>query len=281
MTWYPPPLEPLSDREHSPIPTNDIMEQLDKETISSDDIETDISENDYNYDTNDSEDDPVLNGKSIIIPETIPYHQLINHELNNVDIDKYFNIESIIQNQNSFIPYRIIRNYLDGIDTENEIDSLPPQMKKDVIKHHKYEIKQDTLLYIDKSGRHRICLPPDHQRAIMEYVHTDLLSGMHSNKESMKKEIMEHYYWPYYSEDIDNYCKRCQSCQFGKKAPNRKVGYMELFPAQDINDIVAIDHKGPILPATKEGYQYITTYYDRFSGYTVSIPAKRIDAFTT
>ena len=45
------------------------------------------------------------------------------------------------------------------------------------------------------------------------------------------------------------------------------------------NDSVAVDHIGMLQESG--GYRYITTYYDRFSGFAVSRPVRCIDALTT
>ena len=52
------------------------------------------------------------------------------------------------------------------------------------------------------------------------------------------------------------------------------------FEAKVINDVVAIDQIGALIPAP-QGYKYITTPYDKFSGFTKSVPTKRMDAFST
>ena len=95
----------------------------------------------------------------------------------------------------------------------------------------------------------------------------------------MAEEIKRRFYWSGYHQDIKDYVDECH-CNFAKRIPDRKVGKMITFEAKEINETVAIDHIGPITPAPR-GYKYITTYYDKFNGYTKSITAKRIDAFTT
>ena len=191
-----------------------------------------------------------------------------------------FNIATIRQNQRTFPVHVIITKYIKGIDTRNEINDLDNNIKGDVRKG-KYKLREedDLLLYETSTGETRICLPPEHVKAILKYTHENMLTGGHNSANAMAEEIKRRFYWSGYHQDIKDYVDECH-CKFAKRIPDRKVGKMVTFEAKEINETVAIDHIGPIVPAPK-GYRYITTYYDKFSGYTKSIPAKIIDAFTT
>ena len=191
-----------------------------------------------------------------------------------------FNIATIRQNQRTYPVHVIITKFIKGIDTKNEINDLDNNIKADVRKgKYKLRTDDDLLLYEADNGEVRICLPPEHIRALLKYTHENMLTGGHKGANAMVEEIKKKFYWSGYHQDIKDYVDECH-CKFAKRIPDRKVGKMILFEAKEINEIVAIDHIGPIIPAP-QGYRYITTYYDKFSGYTMSIPAKRIDAFTT
>ena len=191
-----------------------------------------------------------------------------------------FNISTIIQNQQAFAWHQIIIRYLKGLDTRNEINDLPNNMKGDV-RNGKYKLARDNdlLLYQSSNGKVRICLPPEHVKAILKYTHENMLVGGHMSANAMIEEIKERFYWSGFCDHIKEYVDECQ-CTLAKRIPDRKVGKMVTFEAKEINEVVAIDHVGT-LPRAPGGYRYITTYYDKFSGYTKSIPTKRIDAFST
>ena len=101
----------------------------------------------------------------------------------------------------------------------------------------------------------------------MFYLHTNSLTGGHGGVKAMISEITPRWYWRGYDQDVKECVARCP-CQYAKDEPDRKAGEFIVFPAKYPNDSLAIDHIGP-LPVSN-GKRYITTYYDRFSGYKES-----------
>ena len=160
-----------------------------------------------------------------------------------------FNIATIRQNQRTFPVHVIITKYIKGIDTMNEINDLDNNIKGDVRKG-KYKLREedDLLLYETPTGETRICLPPEHVKAILKYTHENMLTGGHSSANAMAEEIKRRFYWSGYHQDIKDYVDECH-CKFAKRIPDRKVGKMVTFEAKEINETVAIDHIGPIVPA--------------------------------
>ena len=194
-----------------------------------------------------------------------------------------FERSKIIQNQKEHVIYRIIRRHLEGIDTEDEIKTLPKRLRTEITKgYYKFDVDGDILLYIGKSMKTRICLPPQHRWALIRWYHENEMFGGHgAGINSVIAQIQSKWYWPGYENDIREFIRTCAHCQHGKGIPNRNLGLQSQFNAKEINEWVCIDHVGP-LPETTDGkYKYVTTYYDRFSGYTKSIPAHDISAATT
>ena len=190
-----------------------------------------------------------------------------------------FTIKSIHQNQMEFPPYGILRRVLNGVDVKNELETLSLSIRKGV-KSGKYSINRDELItYTGDDGVHRICLPPEHRKAIMRWTHTNLLHGGHAGISAVTAEIRRRFYWNGYQRDIHDFVSSCK-CQMAKDQPSNKQKEMILFPARSINESVAIDHAG-VLPETPDGAQYITTIICRNSDFSKSIPTKSIDAFTT
>ena len=274
-------LEEQSERSQSIDKTQrNILEEVDKGNLTGIiDEETSDTEEE-----NDEEiggiwpraNEPYLRNANYNIDDTIYSKDLVKDPA--IETLDMFTMDSIRTNQGLWPEYRIISNYLKGIDTRNELDDLGGRTKNNVLKGL-YKIHDEVLFYED-NGLKRICLPPEHRRAALEYLHTNLLYGLHGSYKALVEEIKKRFYWSGYDEEIKEYVGNCVTCQRSKRYPNKKQGLAKLFNAKYPNHMVAIDHTGP-LPTTAEGYRYITTYYDRYSGYTRSVPCKSIGAFET
>ena len=272
--------EKLKELNKNVIPNYGIpdLEEIDKkaESISG---ESTLHESDIEYDDKFDElddGDNILFGEDYDVPDRIYMKELISDD--SIKTHNYFDIGKIKINQQENVILNIIMRYISGNDIQNEFDDLPANIKGDIRKN-RYKIIDNILCY-EKGNRRLIVLPPEHIKTILNYMHKNLLSGIHANAYAMEQEIKQRFYWSGFSQDIRDYVKCCNTCSLAKDIPDNKVGELQLFPAKHVNDIVAIDHIG-VLPEVNDGYKYITTYYDRFSGYTVSVPAKSIDAFTT
>ena len=223
-------------------------------------------------------DEPILHGQNYEVPWRVYAEELLKDP--EIETLELFNVNKIRQNQEEFVMHKIIRNYLEGVDTRDDIKTLPTRIRNDVVKHNKYSMHGGLLMYSTAINQHRICLAPEHQKAAMQWLHRNLMYGAHSDANSMIANVKTKFYWPGYDEEIRTYVRQCPVCQKAKGYPNNKLGHMKFFNATYPNESVAIDHVG-ILPETMDGARYITTYYDRYSGYTKSICVKSIDSFTT
>ena len=92
-----------------------------------------------------------------------------------------------------------------------------------------------------------------------------MLTGGHISANAVPEEIKQRFYWSGYHQDIKDYVNECH-CNYAKRIPDRKAGKMVTFDTKEINDMVAIDHIEALIPAP-QCYNYMTTYYDKFSGY--------------
>ena len=220
--------------------------------------------------------DPTMNWD---VPDRIYKDELLKDPM--IKKLERFDIDKIIQNQQENVVYNVIIKYLKGEDTENEIDDLPKGLKRDVT-NNKYILKGSNgniLCYVNDHKSHRICLPPEHRKALLDYYHKNLMYGGHKNANAIIKKIQNRWYWRGYDQEIRDYVNTCL-CQKVHRVPRKNMGKLQLFRASQPNEMVAIDHKGP-LPASRDRNRYITTYYDRFTGFAMSVPVRRIDAFTT
>ena len=220
-------------------------------------------------------------GSSQATGPVIPYRVYADELLKDKCIETIdrFSKEKLIQNQKEFVVYAIIINHIKGIDLRDDYKTLPKRIKNDVARGY-YTYKDELLWYVGESNEPRICLPPQHVEALLRYYHRNKLYGGHQGTNALIHEVRQRFYWRGYDKDIREFAKCCHECQKAKGIPNRKLGYFQAFDATRINEIVCIDHVG-VLPITNDGFRYVTTYYDRYSGYTKSVAAKSIDAFTT
>ncbi len=266
------------------IDLDKVDEKIDDMGSYSDSIETTGS-----YDWIDDEkhnplnpDEPLIDPHAYELKERI----YVRHLLTDMDLNKdiVFNRDSIIINQIENVYLNIIRNYVLNQDIRDDWKMLSIKVKSD-LKKENYYLLHNILMYkymYQNEPVEVIVLPPEHAKAMIRFQHNNMIDGGHANAKSIEHEIRKRFYWCGMQDEIRDYVQTCNSCQYVKKIPNRKLGKMKLFPAKRRNHMVSIDHTGP-LPDCElgKGYRYITSYYDRFSGYVKSIPTRSIDAFTT
>ena len=100
----------------------------------------------------------------------------------------------------------------------------------------------------------------------MKHAHENMFTGLHAPPQTMAYELLQAgYYWPGYFKDCQWYAKTCHPCQM-HAVRHGKVGKMKLYGPERDGDWYAVDHKGPILPATRDGNRYITSIIDCFTG---------------
>ncbi len=191
-----------------------------------------------------------------------------------------FTKASLLQNQCEYPQYAVIRGYLKGEpDMMDDAEKLPWRTRQK-LKDGRFTLDNDDLIvFIADDGKHRVLLPPEHRHAILHWTHCNMLTGGHMGITAMEAEIRQKWYWEGFQSDIKEFVSCCQ-CQFAKDRPPKRNEPLHLFPARYVNEMVAIDHAGP-LPESPNGNRYITTFYDRYSGYARSVAVKSIDSLTT
>ena len=271
-------LESLINNDEYEIQTNltELQERIINKALNSNKPETSLSGSLHIDEALPMANDPILYKQDYIMPRRIYMKELLKDPM--LEKSHTFSISKVKHNQNEHCIYRIIINHIKGEDTTDEFAMLPKRLQNEVVAG-KYKMDKDILFYLGQTNVPRICLAPEHQKALLHYLHSNGLYGGHMGASSMIAEIKQTFYWKGYDQDIKDFCKQC-NCQFAKGIPDRKMGFLQLFPATKINDMVCIDHIGP-MPTTIDGKKYITTYYDRYSGYAKSVCVESIDAFTT
>lgn len=120
---------------------------------------------------------------------------------------------------------------------------------------------------------------PDKKRQIM-YEYHDAPLGGHRGMNRTYKAIKVNHSWPNMKQEIEEYVKKCKSCQVNKILGPRRKAPMEITTtAQKPFEKCCLDIVGP-LPETQTGNKYILTFQDELSKFLVAIPISRQDAET-
>ena len=152
------------------------------------------------------------------------------------------------------------------------------QLNVDCVK----ETDSGLLYYRDPGSKlMRLIVPNDHalRRQLCEIHHTPVTSG-HPGRERMLKDMVRYYYWPKMAEDVAEFCRQCQTCQFIKGQNKVKKGWLQPLPIPDQDwDEVSMDFVVK-LPTTKKGNNTILVMVDRFTkwAYFVATKSPPLDA---
>ena len=106
------------------------------------------------------------------------------------------------------------------------------------------------------------CVPQTLRKLIIKIHHDDAVSG-HAGIYRTYTRVVEKYYWPKMSRDIEQYVKSCIECQ-RKKAPRPgRFGMLEPLTIHHPFYRVGIDFLGPL--PTSHGKRYIVVAIDYFT----------------
>lgn len=76
----------------------------------------------------------------------------------------------------------------------------------------------------------RLCIPKgETRRQVLHDSHESVIGGHRGYRKTLKK-IMEHFYWPKMSQEIQEYIKMCEKCQKAKSSTQRPLGSLRPFP---------------------------------------------------
>ena len=152
------------------------------------------------------------------------------------------------------IKYEEIVSYLEGKILEkwekDKIEKLRKESKK-------YEVKNEILYRKNEEKLLRV-LKEDEIDTVIFITHNHPTGG-HFGKDAVFRKISERYYWKGMSKDIEEYVKKCDSCQ----RRGQKGGKGELYPIKVGKPFerIGIDFVGP-LEKTRKGNKYILVTTD-------------------
>jgi hypothetical protein len=112
------------------------------------------------------------------------------------------------------------------------------------------------------------------------YEYHDAPLGGHRGMTKTYKAINEKFQWPNMRQEIEEYVRRCKSCQINKLLNPKTKAPMEITTtAEHPFEKCALDIVGP-LPETTKGNKYILTFQDDLSKMVMAIPIAQQDAET-
>lgn len=137
----------------------------------------------------------------------------------------------------------------------------------------------DGLLYRRGSmpgDKHEECkqlvLPKQYRENTLRMAHIAPLAG-HFGVAKTSSRIKQRFFWPGMRQDIQDLCKRCQTCQLTTPKYSPKAPLVPLPIIRTPFTRLAMDMIGP-LPPTKEGHKYILTVCDYGTRYPEAFPLK-------
>jgi hypothetical protein len=112
------------------------------------------------------------------------------------------------------------------------------------------------------------------------YEFHDAPLGGHRGMNKTYKVIKAQYSWVNMRREIENYVKKCRSCQVNKLLKPRKKAPMEITTTAEVPfERCSLDILGP-MPETEQGNRYILTFQDDLSKYVIAVPIRQQDAET-
>jgi transposase InsO family protein len=117
-------------------------------------------------------------------------------------------------------------------------------------------------------------------KAAILYEYHDSPVGGHRGMNRTFREIRKKYDWPNMKRDVEEYVKRCKSCQVNKNLGPRHRAPMEITTtAKQPFQRCALDIVGPT-DLTNKGNRYILTFQDDLTKFMAAIPIPTQDAET-
>ncbi|KRX51502.1 Retrovirus-related Pol polyprotein from transposon, partial [Trichinella sp. T9] len=145
-------------------------------------------------------------------------------------------------------------------------------------------VLQEGTIYrtweIPDTGDSRL-LPVIPRRNIPEILKTihNQPTGGHLGVAKTLAKVRQRYYWPQQREDVEDWCRACQTCA-ARAIPTRKLqAPMQLQPVSHPFQRVAMDLVGP-LEETQIGNRYILVVCDYFSKWPEAFPLPNAEART-
>lgn len=151
-------------------------------------------------------------------------------------------------------------------DDSEEIEAIKKQIDGGL--RPDLTIDDDGIVYymdrrIETGDPRRIYVPQASRLYLLSLAHDDSLYGGHLGIRKTHSKLMK-FWWPRLPKDVEEYVKRCDTCQRFKEPAGPTPGYLNCIPVSKIFEHVHIDIVGPVTRTTR-GNSYIITATDAFS----------------
>jgi len=121
-----------------------------------------------------------------------------------------------------------------------------------------------------QNGKHQLLVPEALIQEVIRENHDPIFEA-HPGIQRIYRLVSLNYWWPSMLKSIENYVKKCDSCQRRKSTGKfiAPIGEVEepTFPFQ----ITSVDITGPY-PTTPRKNKYLLTFIDHFTKYTEAFP---------
>ena len=111
--------------------------------------------------------------------------------------------------------------------------------------------------------RWQVVVPRSLRGVVLQAVHGAPGSGHFGVGKTLRR-LRQGFYWGQHRRDVEDYCRRCDSCTAKKGPTDKSHAQLQQFPAGCPMERVGIDVLGPF-PRTARGNRYILTAMDYFT----------------
>lgn len=111
--------------------------------------------------------------------------------------------------------------------------------------------------------RWQVVVPKTLRGVVLQAVHGGPGSGHFGVGKTLRR-LRQGFYWGQHRRDVEDYCRRCDSCTAKKGPTDRSHAQLQQFPVGGPMERVGIDVLGPF-PRTERGNRYILTAMDYFT----------------
>ncbi|KAL0223473.1 hypothetical protein P9112_002863 [Eukaryota sp. TZLM1-RC] len=208
---------------------------------------------------------------SINIPDTL----LSNYEIPPIDDDSDSDFEDIpsISSLSRHQDLPIFSSWFSKIRSEQQIakNNNDPLFENAIL---------DENTQIWKNNENKILIPKCLRKQALLLIHELVQSGHPSKNDSLHKLSKSDFFWPNMRKDLINHIKRCPTCQ--KTAPVNRIktpstgSLWANRPFARLN----VDTIGP-LNTDSDGNKYLLVFVDSFTGYSILVPLKELNALET
>ena len=166
--------------------------------------------------------------------------------------------------------------------TEDIIPEDPKVKTKVLAEASQFVILNDVLYHLYYPRGSSLKNEPIRQLAVPRLLREEVLLNYHDNLSHFGlnktfQTIQLKFYWPRMYQNTYDYIQGCDACQRIKKPTHQPHAPLGNMPVTDTFTRVHMDILGP-LPCTKNGFKYILSVVDSFSGWIECFPLKTQEA---